>query len=108
MDQLFIWADYDAWKQDATQPQPHAELGEIIKYSNCATPDFVELLYTDGYPNYYLICLSDNDPENPVVWSTDHEEFFTEVTNEGRLNDFLDRFMTKEEFLKLVKSKLEE
>ena len=64
-----------------------------------ATPDFVELLYTDGYPNYYLICLSDNDPENPVVWSTDHEEFFTEVTNEGRLNDFLDRFMTKEEFL---------
>ena len=73
-----------------------------------ATLDFVELLYTDGYPNYYLICLSDNDPENPVVWSTDHEEFFTEVTNEGRLNDFLDRFMTKEEFLKLVKSKLEE
>ena len=25
MDQLFIWADYDAWKQDATQPQPHAD-----------------------------------------------------------------------------------
>lgn len=21
MDQLFIWADYDAWKQDATQPR---------------------------------------------------------------------------------------
>lgn len=97
--------DFEEWNGWFTD---NAELGEIIKYSNCATLDFVELLYTDGYPNYYLICLSDNDPENPVVWSTDHEEFFTEVTNEGRLNDFLDRFMTKEEFLKLVKSKLEE
>lgn len=97
--------DFEEWNGWFTDK---AELGEIIKYSDCATPDFVELLYTDGYPNYYLICLSDNDPENPVVWSTDHEEFFTEVTNEGRLKDFLDRFMTKEEFLKLVKSKLEE
>ena len=97
--------DFEEWNGWFTD---NAELGEIIKYSDCATPDFVELLYTDGYPNYYLICLSDNDPENPVVWSTDHEEFFTEVTNEGRLKDFLDRFMTKEEFLELVKSKLEE
>lgn len=48
----------------------NAELDEIIKYSNCATPDFVELLYTDGYPNYYLICLSDNDPENPVIYGS--------------------------------------
>lgn len=55
-----------------------------------------------------MLVQTESDPENPVVWSTDHEEFFTEVTNEGRLNDFLDRFMTKEEFLKLVKSKLEE
>ena len=68
----------------------------------------MRIFYIKVYPNYYLICLSDNDPENPVVWSTDHEEFFTEVTNEGRLKDFLDRFMTKEEFLELVKSKLEE
>ena len=54
--------DFKEWNGWFTD---NAELGEIIKYSNCATPDFVELLYTDGYPNYYLICLSDNDPENP-------------------------------------------
>ena len=49
---------------------------------------FVELLYTDAYPNNYYICVSDLNVDNPIVWSTDHEEFFTEVTNEGTLEDF--------------------
>ena len=71
-------------------------------------PPFIGLLYTDSYPNYYYICLSDLNPENPIVWSTDHEVFFTDVTNEGALEDFLNKFMTKEEFIDIVKRKLEQ
>ena len=42
------------------------------------------------------------------MWSTDHEAFFTEVTNEGALEDFLNKFMTKDEFVDIVKRKMEQ
>ena len=41
------------------------------------------------------------------MWSTDHEAFFTEVINEGTLEEFLNKFMTKEELIDIVKRKLE-
>lgn len=97
--------DFEEWNDWFSDD---AELGEIIQHSTCATPAFIGLLYTDSYPNYYYICLSDLNPENPIVWSTDHEVFFTDVTNEGALEDFLNKFMTKEEFIDIVKRKLEQ
>ena len=97
--------DFEEWNDWFSDD---AELEEIIQYSNCATPAFVELLYTDAYPNHYYICLSDLNPENPIVWSTDHEVFFTDVTNEGALEGFLNKFMTKEEFIDIVKRKLKQ
>lgn len=36
----------------------------------------VLLTYGDGYPNYHLINADDPRPEDPAVWSTDHEGFF--------------------------------
>jgi hypothetical protein len=51
--------------------------------------------------------LSDPNPENPTVFGTDHEVFFSELTNEGNLDDFLNRFMTKNELIEIVKDKLE-
>ncbi|GAB6868681.1 MAG: hypothetical protein ACLUH6_11365 [Bacteroides faecis] len=97
--------DFEEWNDWFSD---EAELDEIIQHSNCATPAFVELLYTDAYPNNYFICVSDLNIDNPIVWSTDHEEFFTEVTNEGTLENFLNKFMTKEEFIDIVKRKMEQ
>lgn len=62
--------DWNDWFSD-----DDTDLAEIIQHSKCATPDFVGLLCTEGYPNYYYICLSDLKPDNPIVWSTDHETF---------------------------------
>ena len=95
--------DWNDWFSD-----DDTDLDEIIQHSNCTTPDFVGLLCTESYPNYHYICLSDLNPDNPIVWSTDHEVFFTEVTNEGTLEDFLNKFMTKVEFVDIVKRKMEQ
>lgn len=98
-------SDFEEWNDWFVDD---AELDEIIQHSNTDTPDFVELFYTDAYPNNYYISVSDVNVENPIVWSTDHEEFFTEITNEGTLEEFLNKCMTKEEFVALVKQKMEQ
>lgn len=96
------FAEWNDWFAEET------ELSKIIEHSSSEKPDFIELLYTESYPNYYYISLSDLNPENPMVWGTDHEEFFTDITHEGTLEDFLHTFMTKDEFLDIVKRKLEQ
>ncbi len=60
-----------------------------------------------GHPDHLLVCLTDPNPENPQVYGTDHETFFDEISVEGTLEDYFDRFMTKEELLTIVKAKLE-
>ncbi|MCL8537993.1 hypothetical protein M9991_14065 [Chryseobacterium gallinarum] len=65
-------------------------------------PEFMCILFSYGYPDHYFVCITDPDPSNPTVYSTDHEVYFDELENEGSLEEFLDRFMTKEEFHKVV------
>ncbi|MDW9379140.1 hypothetical protein [Chryseobacterium sp. JV558] len=79
------------------------EVKEIVEGSEM---EFICLFYFYGYPDHFFVCTTDPDQENPVVYSTDHEVYFQEIENEGRLQDFLDRFMTKEEFLETVKEYL--
>ncbi|MDR4950629.1 hypothetical protein REB14_00365 [Chryseobacterium sp. ES2] len=40
------------------------------------------------------------------IYGTDHEMYFQEIENEEKLEEFLDRFMTQEEFLETVKEYL--
>lgn len=71
-------------------------------------PEFMCILYSYGYPDHYFVCTTDPDPSNPTVYSTDHEVYFDELENEGNFDEFLDRFMTKEEFRKVVTGYLTE
>ncbi|WP_250254083.1 hypothetical protein [Chryseobacterium sp. Marseille-Q3244] len=71
-------------------------------------PEFFCILYSYGYPDHYFICTKDPDQSNPTVYSTDHEVYFDELDNKGKLKEFLDRFMTKDEFLEVVKGYLAE
>lgn len=43
----------------------------------------VLLTYSDGYPNYLLINADDPNPDDPAVWSTDHESFFRLIEPEA-------------------------
>lgn len=69
--------------------------------------EFMCICYSYGFPDQYFICLTDPNPENPIVYGTDHEVFFQEIENEGTLEDFLKRFLTKNEFLEIVENYIE-
>ena len=47
---------------------------------------------------HFLICLSDKDISNPKVYTTDHEVFFREIEELGRFSDFLDLFVSEDEY----------
>ena len=64
--------------------------------------DFICICYSYSYPDHYFLCLTDPKQENPTVYGTDHETYFQEIKNEGLLEDFFKRFLTKAEFLAIV------
>ncbi|AZA76644.1 hypothetical protein EG347_03475 [Chryseobacterium sp. G0186] len=78
---------------------------EVVKIPK---PEFICIFYSYGYPDHFFVCTTDPDQLNPSVYSTDHEVYFDELENKGCLEEFLNRFMTKEEFLQVVKEYLEE
>ena len=77
-------------------------LTEIRKVTSDSNPDFVLMFESYGFPDHYYICLSDPCPENPTVFGTDHEAFFREISNEGSLEGFLKKFITKDKFLEIA------
>jgi hypothetical protein len=99
-------SDFEEWNIDFTEDDS-IDLKKVVKLTKNKKPDFINLFYNYSYPDHHYICLSDPNPENPTVFGTDHEVFFGELTNEGNLEDFLDRFMTKDELIQIVKDKLE-
>lgn len=81
------------------------ELREVVEG---AEMEFICIFYSYGYPDHFFVCTKDPDQSNPTVYSTDHEVYFQEIESRGKLEDFLDRFMTKEEFSETVITYLEE
>lgn len=69
--------------------------------------EFVCICYSYGFPDQYFVCLTDPILENPTVYGTDHEVFFQEINNEGTLEDFFKRFLSKDEFLNIVEHYIE-
>ncbi len=69
--------------------------------------DFICIFHAYGYPDHFFVCLTDPQPDNPTVYSTDHEQFFSELENEGPLEDFLKRYMTKAQFREVVEDYLD-
>lgn len=83
------------------------DLSEIVKVTGVEEQDFMQLVFSYGFPDHYYISLSDPNPENPTVFGTDHEGYFHEITNEGSLEEFLQRFMTCEDLIAIVKKALD-
>ena len=73
----------------------------------CNDLEFLIIGESNSYPNYYFICLSDKDISNPKVYTTDHEVFFGEIEELGRFSDFLDLFVSEDEY-KVEMNKLRE
>lgn len=91
-------ADYDEWKGDFED----IDLSQCLAVTDNQPPEFAIIAYSYGYPDHYFICTNDKTPENPTVFSTDHEEYFDVIQKEGTLEEFLNRLMTKEESIKYL------
>ena len=98
--------DYEEWN-DIFTDEDEVDLKEIITLTKNKKPNFIQLFYSYGFPDAYFICLDDPNPNNPTLFGTDHEVFFSEVTNEGSLEYFLNKFFTKEEVIKNIKKRIE-
>ncbi len=61
--------------------------------------DFMLISWSYSYPDTYFICLSDPNPDNPTVYGTDHEEYFSDIEPYGTLEEFLFSFYTKKELI---------
>jgi hypothetical protein len=100
-------ADYEEWHDDFSDPTL-TDLRPVLDVVADATPDFLHLAHSYGYPDGYYVCLSDPQPNNPTVFGTDHEVFFQAITNHGTLETFFQRFLTPPELLALVHRRLGE
>jgi len=98
--------DYEEWI-DIFEDKEMTDLDEIKKVVGVGKLEFMEIIYSYGFPDGYYVCLSDPNEDNPTVFGTDHELYFQEITNEGTLEDFLNQFYTKEEFTDLVQNYIE-
>jgi hypothetical protein len=76
--------DHNEWKEIFS----NLELTEIREVVGEGHLEFVQIIENYGWPDHYYVCVSDPNPENPVVFGTDHESFFEEITVEGTLQEF--------------------
>lgn len=99
--------DYEEWYADFMDEEM-TDLTEVRKVIVDTEPDFINIAYSYGFPDHYYVCLSDPQPDNPTVFGTDHEVFFSEISNQGSLEDFFNKFWTREELIAVVKARIEQ
>ena len=103
----FLFTPFRETSSDFGELEGLVEENDVRKVVVGEAMDFICICYSYGFPDHYFVCLTDPNPENPTVYSTDHEVFFQEIENEGSLEDFFKRFLTKEAFLKKVENYIE-
>lgn len=94
-------ADYQEWHDVLDEQEVRAAIGGI-------TPEFLFIGETESYPNFYFVCLHDKNPDNPTVYSTDHEVYFSEIESFGTLEDFFNMLISAEEYQQVMHNLLDE
>jgi hypothetical protein len=97
--------DYDEWNDEFTDLAA-VDLSALRAITTDEAPDFLCIAFSYGFPDTYYVCLADPQPDNPTVFGTDHEEFFCPLTSYGSLDDFLQRFMSRDEFGERLRQRL--
>lgn len=100
----WLFTPFKAGSRDEGELDGLVEEDEVRETVQGSDMDFICVFSSYGYPDHYFVCLTDPHPENPTVYGTDHEVYFSEIRNYGTLEDFLDNYMTKEEFLQVAKA----
>jgi len=103
--------DYEEWHEifaNEGVDEYAVDLSVIRNIVKEQKPDFIHLFYSYGYPDNYYICLSDPNSDDPIVFGTDHEQFFNDIRNYGKLSEFLKRYMTKDDLVGIIETMLNE
>ncbi|WP_312510366.1 hypothetical protein [Chryseobacterium culicis] len=103
--------DFNTFKEGThnyDEPEELVEEPEVREIVKGMEMDFICIFYSYGYPGHYFVCNTNPDQNNPEVYSTDHEAYFQEAGTKGKLEEFLDWFMAREEFLETVTGYLAE
>ncbi|MDJ0367044.1 hypothetical protein QMK33_17985 [Hymenobacter sp. H14-R3] len=103
----FLFTPFKAGSPDEGELDGLVTPDEIREVVAAADLDFMCICYSYGFPDHYFVCLTDTDQENPAVYGTDHEVFFSEITKEGTLEAFFNDFITPAEFLAAATKHLE-
>ncbi|OJJ21849.1 hypothetical protein BKI52_11075 [marine bacterium AO1-C] len=96
-------ATFEEWQGEWEE----ATWRQTIKAQTSEVLEVMFIGHSYSYPDHLFVCLTDPNPDNPQVYGTDHEVFFDEISLEGTLEEYFLRFMTKDELLAIVQSKLE-
>ncbi len=91
--------DYDEWKGEWNQ-------GDIRKVVVGGELVFMIIGTSYGYPDTHFICLTDPDSKNPMVYATDTDTYFDDITKIGTLEDYFNSFLSKHELLVVLKNTL--
>lgn len=91
------FTEWDSWFAE------HADLSPVREVCGEGQLEFVQIIYSYGYPDHYYVCLQDPTPADPTVFGTDHELFLQEITDYGPLSAFLDNYCTRSDFREIVR-----
>lgn len=92
-------ADFEEWEGIIDE----SKVRDVVKGEQL---DFMQIMWSYSYPDFYFICLSDPNPANPIVYDTDHEDFFSEIESYGTLEEFLLSFYTTKELIQAVENRM--
>lgn len=70
----------------------------LVALCGVESPEVIFIGHSQGWPNDYFVVVQDPTPENPTVYTTDHEVYFSEIEVLGPLSDLLDSVLTLQEF----------
>lgn len=98
----WMFTPFKEGSEDQEEFEDLIDVDYVQEVVGISKPDFLCIFYSYGYPDHYFVCTADVDQSNPVVYGTDHEVYFDELENEGNFEEFLNRFMTKQEFQEVV------
>ena len=85
------------WVDLATEPG--AELDRIREeLGDPSARRVVIVTWSDAWPSHHFVSETDPRPDDPAIWSTDHEALFDEIEPEaGRLSEWLAQRLTDDE-----------
>ncbi|MDO4260370.1 MAG: hypothetical protein Q4C87_12705 [Actinomycetaceae bacterium] len=103
------WQPWGVQFEGQKNPLDFAEIDEdiledMLEALNRTTGTrIIQVTWSDGWPNHHLFLDDDPHPEDPAVYSTDHEVYMSEIERPAAsLSEWLSEMLTDDEVYALI------